>query len=112
MKTRKLTDYQKEFLLEYFFKNEKYAGWKSIASTLIESGSCIVGGTDCIWKGGIGNFIKLEESKFTVGCVLYVFDLEYFLISEWYKEISNQYISLLSDKKRNIIQEYEEITNL
>jgi hypothetical protein len=112
MKTRKLTDYQKEFLLEYFFLNEKYAGWKNIASTLIEAGTCIVAGNECIWKGGIGNFIKIEEAKHTVGCVLYIFDLEYFLSSEWYKEISNQYILLLSDKKRNIIQEYEEITNL
>ena len=36
MKT--ITDNQKEFLLEYFFKNEKYAGWRNIAIKLIEEG--------------------------------------------------------------------------
>lgn len=32
-----LTNYQKKFLLDYFFKNEKYVGWKSIATKLLET---------------------------------------------------------------------------
>ena len=107
-----LTEYQKEFLLEYFFKNEKFPGWKIIATYLLEKGECIVAGIGDIWCGGIGNFIKITNAKNAVDCLLYEFDLEYFLSTEWYKEISNQYIAILSDKKRCIEQEYEEICNL
>lgn len=107
-----LTEYQTNFLLEYFFKNEKYAGWKNIATKLIENGDCIVAGYEKIWTGGIGNFIKIGVAKNAINCSLYEFNLEYFLSSEWFKEISNQYIAILSDKKRNIEQEYEDICNL
>ena len=109
---KKLTEYQKDFLLEYFFKSEKYPGWKSIATQLLETGNCIVAGTGCLWHGGIGNFINTNNSEGLIDCTLYEFDLEYFLSSEWFKEICNQYIAILSDKKRNILQEYEDICNL
>jgi hypothetical protein len=109
---KQLTEYQINFLLEYFFKNEKYPGWKNIATALINTGSCVVAGTGCLWKGGIGNFIKTNNHGGLIDCTLYEFDLEYFLSSEWYKEISNQYISILSDKKRRIEDEYEQICNL
>jgi hypothetical protein len=89
---KNLTDNQINFLLEYFFENEKYAGWKNIATELLKNGSCIVAGTECIWIGGIGNFIKTEKAEKYIGCILYTFDLEYFLSSEYYKEISNNYI--------------------
>lgn len=107
-----LSDYQKNFLLDYFFKNEKYAGWKSIATKLLETGQCTVAGKDCIWIGGIGNFIKTEEAKDAVDCTLYKFDLEYFFTSEWYRQIRNDYASILSSKKREIEQECEEIANI
>jgi hypothetical protein len=107
-----LTDNQIEFLLNYFFKNEKYAGWKGIATTLIQYGECIVVGDECIWVGGIGNFIHTSTDKRAIGCLLYEFDLEYFLNSEWFKEIQNSYINNLSVKKREIEQQYEDIINL
>ena len=107
-----LSEYQKNFLLDYFFKNEKYAGWKSIATKLLETGQCIVAGKECIWIGGIGNFIKTEEAKDAIDCTLYKFDLEYFFTSEWYREIRNSYASILASKKQEIEQECEEIANL
>lgn len=107
-----LTEHQKNFLLLNFFRNEKYAGWKNIATTLLETGECIVAGTECIWVGGIGNFIKTQPAKGTVGCTLYKFDLDYFFTSEWYKAIKNDYTDEIANKKREIEQEYKEMCNL
>lgn len=109
---RQLTSNQKEFLLEYFFKNEKYAGWRSIATSLLEEGECTVAGTECIWIGLIGNFIKTETAKNLVGCTLYKFDLEYFFESLWYKDIYNKYISILYEEKLAIDKKYKEMTDL
>ena len=108
----KLTEYQKNFLLEYFFRNEAYVGWKNIATKLLEKGECIVAGNECIWNGGIGNFINTEKAENAVDCLLYKFDLDVFLSSEWYKMISNDYISILSTKKMQINDEYNDITSL
>lgn len=107
----KLTENQINFLLE-FFKDERHLGWKNIAINLIKNGKCIVAGTDCIWKEGIGNFINTEFAKNAVDCLEYTFDLEYFLSSEWFKEVSNNKIRELFIKKREIEQEYEDICNL
>ena len=107
-----LSNYQKEFLLTHFFENEKYAGWKNIAIELLNTGQCIVAGKECIWIGGIGNFIKTEKAKGAIDCILYKFDLEYFFTSKWYKEIRNSYASNLSNKKRQIEKEIEEIDQL
>lgn len=109
---RTLSEYQKNFLLDYFFKNEKYAGWKNIATKLLETGQCIVAGKDCIWIGGIGNFIKTEDAKDAIDCTLYKFDLECFFTSKWYKAIRDSYASILLSKKREIEQECEEIANI
>ena len=32
---RKLTENQKDFILQNFFKNESFAGWKNIANNLL-----------------------------------------------------------------------------
>jgi hypothetical protein len=109
---KQLTTFQLYFLLEYFFKNEKFAGWQNIAITLLKEGECIVAGTECIWIGGIGNFIKTTEVENAVGCSLYKFDLDYFLTSEWYKSIHEQYIAQLTEKKEKAEQEFNEIINL
>ena len=110
---RVLSDYQKSFLLNNFFKNEKYPGWEGIATKLLETGECIVAGKGKeIWVGGIGNFIKKEDEKKAVDCTLYKFDLEYFFTSEWYKEIRNRYASILEIKKSEIDQECKEISNI
>ena len=107
MKT--LTENQMNFILENFFKKEEVPGWKNIATKLLNTGSCIVAGDKCVWIGGIGNFIETKEAENAVGCLLYEFDLDYFLTSHWYKEIANQYISTLYDKKREIVAEYDDI---
>lgn len=107
-----LTDYQKQFLLNYFFKNEIYPGWRNIATKLLENGQCIVTGKECIWIGGIGNFIKTEDTKDAIDCILYKFDLNYFLTSEWYIEIKNNHKSILSNKKFEIEQELDEISKI
>lgn len=108
----KLTENQKTFLLEHFFKNEKYAGWKGIATKLLENGSCTVAGKDCIWIGGIGNFIKTREAEDAIDCTLYEFNLKDFLSSEWYKDINRQYVSMLYEKVLKAESEHEEICNL
>lgn len=109
---RKLTKFQKEFILNYFFKNEKYAGWRDVANKLLEKGECIVSGGDCIWNGGIGNFIKTEKSSNLIDCLEYKFDLEYFITSKWYREIKNEYMAILSNKKIAIEEEYNDINNI
>lgn len=106
---RKLSECYKKFILEYFFKNEEYAGWKNIATTLIEEGKCIVDDKSCIWIGGIGNFIKTSNVGCFAGCLKYEFDLEYFLKSRYYLEISREYINELSTKISEIEKEHNEI---
>jgi len=107
---KKLTENQKLFLLKYFFKNEKYAGWKNIAIQLLEKGKCVTAGRECIWTGGIGNFIKISDpgSEY-IDCVLYTFDLNYFLSSSWYKEIKELYLYKLLEDTEKIKKELENI---
>ncbi len=116
---KKLTENQITFLLRYFFKNEKYPGAENIARTLLEDGECVVAGNHCIWHGGIGNFIETKQAEGIVGCLLYTFDLETFLTSEWYNNVKNQYLTLLSDKELELRKElskldieYKEIMDL
>jgi hypothetical protein len=106
---RKLTDYQKKFLLEQFFKNEKYAGWKGIATHLLEQGRCVVAGDKCIWIGGIGNFIKTTDKKGFIDCIEYTFDLEAFLKSEWFRTTKQVELDTLLIAKKEIEKEYDEI---
>lgn len=108
----KLSEKQKEFLLKHFFTNEKFAGWKGIATKLLDSGSCIVAGKGCIWVGGIGNFIKTREAENAVDCTQYEFNLKEFLASEWYKETHRDVTEMLAEKVRQAEQEYEEISSL
>lgn len=109
IKMKTLTNYQKEFILKYFFENEKYAGWKNIGTTLLETGECVVAGTNCIWFGGIGNFIETELAEGFFNCLKYKFNLDYFLSSNWYKEISNEYLSTIIEKQSTNRKEYQEL---
>ena len=102
-----LTENQKNFILDYFFKNERYAGWRGIAMNLLSFGWCIVAGENCIWQGGIGNFIKTKKTEKAAGCLLYEFDLEEFLSSEWYREVQSDYVSILGEKKMKVEEECE-----
>lgn len=92
MKT--LTENQKQFILS-FFKDDRYAGWKNIATALIENGKCIVPGEDCIWnRGYIGNFIETKETDKAIDCLEYNFDLDSFLSSAYCKEVLNEKIRI------------------
>lgn len=70
---------QKNWLLETFFKNEEFAGWRGIAEKLIDTGNCVTTnqGKD-IWIGGVGNFIKSEPYGGGVDLILLTFDVKEF----------------------------------
>ncbi len=106
---RTLTENQKEFLFNHFFKYEIYAGWKSIANSLLETGECVVAGDRCIWLGGVGNFIEVQNSDRFIGCVKYKFDLEYFITSEYFKQIVESYTEQLVEKKKQLDSELVDI---
>jgi hypothetical protein len=109
----KLTENQKEFLLEFFFSNEYYpSGWRNIATVLLEEGKCVVAGETCIWRGGIGNFIKTEKAKGFVGCINYVFDLPTFLSSAYFKEVHADYVKVLAERKLKAEELFNEISKL
>lgn len=112
MKTKQLTNNQLDFLLNNFFHNEKYPGWRNIATKLLQDGKCIVAGQNSIWQGGVGNFIKVEDAEDTIECSLYTFDLEYFLKSEFYKDVSIKFKVILSDKISKLNDELTEICNI
>jgi hypothetical protein len=81
----KLTDTQKQLVLS-FFEDERHPLSRSIAEKLISTGKCVVPGKTCIWIGLIGNFIKTSDFEEGYGCLLYSFDLEYFMSSSFFKE--------------------------
>ena len=80
-----LSPKQKEVILS-FFTNPSHSEWKSIANKLIDTGEAIVAGDECIWNGGIGNFIRISTNPDYFGCLVYKFDLSYFLKSGWCRE--------------------------
>ena len=100
-----LNDNQKKYLLS-FFETDKYAGWKNIATKLIENGKCIVAGTECIWKGGIGNFIKTSNADDLVDCLVYDFDLKVFMTSWYYIDDLTEYVQDASEaaQKASVLQ--------
>ena len=109
---RILTDTQKNFILNTFFKTYDYPGWANIANRLLENGEVIVPGDKSIWSGGIGNFIKTEKTDKAIDCILYKFDLELFLESKWYNEEKSLHLNQLLDKKDFLQIEIDSITLL
>lgn len=105
-----MDDTLKELLLP-FFENDKYPGWKDIASSLLENKECIVAGTTCIWIGGIGNFIKLENADNFVGCNKYILDYESFISSDLVKSYLHEQLNLLEIEIKKHTKEIEIISN-
>ena len=105
---RRLTENQINVLLP-FFKDEGYPGWKTIALNLIKNGNTIVAGNECIWKGGIGNFIRTEKSKNLDDCLEYYFDLEVFLSSVMFQEYK---IALINDSIKEVIKIKEKLIEI
>lgn len=101
----KLTDIQKNFLFEHFFKDDQYAGARNIMDSLLEDGRCIVPNHHngkSIWIGGVGNFIEIEEALGTVGCVTYIFDFNKFINSELFYDKLNQ-------EREALMEEYSKL---
>lgn len=88
----KLNAAQKNFILNFFFPSVEYAGWRSIGEKLLDTGKCIVAGETSIYRGGIGNFISVEPAEGTVGCSLYTFDVDNFLLSQLYIQTKDAYV--------------------
>lgn len=107
-----LTENQINFLLDIFFANPKYPGWKSIATSLITKGKCTVAGDRCIWIGGVGNFITTNTAPDLFSCLEYTFNLSYFLSSEYYKSVKESYMENLKEDMDNIIAKHNEIEAL
>lgn len=98
---------EKELLIELLlplFENFKYPGWKSIATELLNQGECIVAGDNCIWIGGVGNFIKLESNTNFIDCNNYVLDYDSFIKSKWVKEYIENKQQLIHEEILTLIQ--------
>ena len=105
-----MTGEQIEFIKKYFFKNEEYAGWGSIAQKLLEDGKCIVAGNSKLWYGGVGNFIKCTSAEDAIGCSLLTFDKDSFLQSVWVKEQVGYYLKELTHQIDDLENERHAIT--
>lgn len=90
-----------EFLIEFFGVLD-LPGWNEIARKLIENGSVIVAGTEPIWKGGIGNFIKTRKDPRFFACLEYIFDVKSFTQSAYFKEAYRVKMKNFANEKRNI----------
>lgn len=108
----KLTYNQQQFILEEFFKNDGFIWWREIALKLLEKGTCIVAGDKCIWNGGVGNFIKTETSEDAIGCLVYNFDLYYFLSSEWFKGTYDAYLVEVEEQIMVLKQKHDELLKI
>lgn len=74
-----LNETQIKTLLKLFPMNCN--GAESIARKLLTKGKCIVAGTEPIWRGGVGNFIKTKDAEDGVDCLEYTMDVETFISS-------------------------------
>lgn len=108
---RNFTENQLNFLRTFFY-NTHYAGWYNVADELLTKGKCIVAGNNCIWSGGIGNFITTKPAENAVDCTEYTFNYEEFIKSEWYMSALGEYINRISESKKVLEQHYFEISNL
>jgi hypothetical protein len=107
MKT--LNETTKDFIIDHFFNNGQFSGWRNIAEKLLTKGECVVAGEDCIWKGGIGNFIKVSNADEFIGCVKYSFDTDDFIKSEYFK---GAHINCLDRKNAELVYLELEVDNL
>lgn len=77
-----LKQIHKDWIVDTFFLSSdierRFAGARSIATKLVESGECIIAGDNRIWRGGIGNFIKDKPAENAIDCTKLTFDVEAF----------------------------------
>lgn len=99
---------EQELLIELLlplFENPKYPGWKGIATKLLNQEECIVAGYNCIWIGGVGNFITLESNTTFIGCNKYIFNYDSFIKSKWVEEYLHSKLNLLNKEIKNHVDE-------
>jgi hypothetical protein len=102
---RQLTEYQKKFILDTFFKplHYEYPGALNIGEVLLTEGGCVIPdtGTYIFKHSPLNQFNKVSkaDSKKFIDCVEYTFDLNGFLdswnlkraVSKHYEELESQY---------------------
>ena len=106
-----IDNYKEEFILK-FFKDERFAGWKNIASKLIKTGSCIVAGENPIWVGGIGNFISIKPYKDAYNCSEFTFHKELFFNSDYFQDYLKGGILNISTKIEDLEREKQSLEEL
>lgn len=103
------TDIQINFLLDTFFDHYEFPGSRSIGRTLLETGQCIVAGTDCIYPAGsVGDFISISPAEDTIGCSLYTLDRIKFLNSALYFDEFHKHSEILHKQFMDLQQLLEE----
>lgn len=108
-----LTDKQKTFILDNFFRpNNKDYGCSNIAKALLEDGNCIIAGNSSPWIDEIGNFITVEELANYYSCVKLIFNLESFLSSDYYKEHKNNCLNKFIEEKEELETLIKEVSDL
>lgn len=107
-----LTPSQKQFILDRFFKRLDVTNWLEIANELIEKGQCVVGGSERIWKGGIGNFIEVIQDDEAFDVMLYKLDLQGLLASDWFQDSLLAYIQDASEQLMNESIRINELTTM
>lgn len=112
----RLTENQEKTVLEYFSHNlvdgVSLVSALRIGQTLIEKGKCLVAGDECIWRGGIGNFVICNKAEDAVGVLEYTFDLGTFLSSVWFRENTQHAIDGLNGKLKVMTLELNELVEL
>jgi hypothetical protein len=104
-----LTKNQTETIVNNFFILEEYPGSKNIAETLLAKGFCIVAGDECIWKGGVGNFITTTVAEEYFGCLRYEFNLSEFLKSNYFKDFLKIEIESLEKQSNEILSKVNDL---
>ena len=79
---------------------------------MLTKGECVVAGEECIWKGGVGNFIKTSVAEGFFGCARYEFDLTTFLASNWVGEVLDREIEYLNVELFETRNKITELKNL
>ena len=103
-----LTFVQIDFLLT-FFRSDSYPGAENVGRSLITTGKCIVAGTEGIWKGGVGNFIRVKAAEGAVGCSEYTMDVENFMSSRFFADVYAERMKNLAIKKIKAVDEFDEM---
>lgn len=106
---------QINWLLDTFFKNEKFPGWRNIAEKLITEGSCVTTSQGRkIWIGGIGNFIQEETYDSGVDLIQLKFDLKSFasMDNNYFLEYYNYELKKISKEQEELIQRSKAIISL